>query len=43
VPFHNPSRNGTRERLIFQDPPRAISVFQKESGICNLFRWAESD
>jgi len=30
VPFQNPSRNGTRERLIFQHPSRAISVFQKD-------------
>jgi len=30
VPFQNPSRNGMRERLIFQHPSRAISVFQKD-------------
>ena len=31
VLFQNPCRNGTRERLIFQRPSRAIWVFQKDS------------
>lgn len=30
-PFQNPSRNGTRERMVFQHPSRAILGFQNDS------------
>jgi hypothetical protein len=37
--FQNPSRNGTRKRLIVQPPSRAIFAFQKRLILESEWRW----